>query len=893
MSAPGLSRRAALQGFAAGAAALVAGCKPGREIVPYRDMPEGMVPGKPLFFATSLPLGGAGRGVIVESHEGRPTKVHGNPAHPASLGATDIFAESEILTLFDPDRSRSVRRAGVPASWNQLARVLAALPASGEGVAVLTGRIGSPTLARQLRALVAARPKLRLYSAPGPGPELELFADLPQAVQLWPDFTRIDTVVTLAADPLGPGPAQIALARGWAEARRARPDRFRSYAFEPAPSLTGLRADHRQAVAPTEIGRVLAALRDGGEGLAGDAAQRLRAAGQRAVVLPGRDLPADQQAATLALNRQIGAPLRALAPFWRWPGLEPGDAAALLRDIGAGRLRTLIVIGTNPVHDLGADFAEAIATVPQPIHFGLAQDETAAASLWHAPLHHPLEDWSDLRGVEGTVGLVQPLIAPLHDSRSVHEVLSMLVAPVPDTARDILRQTWREQWTEDGPDKDRFERRWMRALHDGVVAGTAGTSVDWPAPTGVATATVAAPPPGSFRLVLRRGSLFEAAQAGNAWLQECPEPLTKEVWGNALWLAAADAARLGLSDGDLVRLHSDRGEVLVPVLVVAGQAPGTVSLAVGYGRTRAGPIGSGIGVRSDLGPVVQIETTGRRGRVIRLQTEMDQHGRDLLRTVAPDAALPQPPPRASFYDRPATGPSWGMVIDTDACIGCNACTIACQSENNIPVVGPDEAARGRRMHWMRIDAYALDHGGAGFQPVPCMHCARAPCEPVCPVAASVHDSEGLNVQVYNRCIGTRFCQANCPYQVRRFNFFDYSGSQAPADLGDDLLAALRNPDVTVRGRGVMEKCTYCVQRISAARRQSESTDQPLADGDVVTACQAACPTQAISFGDLADPASAVAGARQNPRHYALLEHLGTQPHTTYLARIVPGPEDEQ
>uniref|UniRef100_UPI002FDA6148 4Fe-4S dicluster domain-containing protein n=1 Tax=Pontibaca methylaminivorans TaxID=515897 RepID=UPI002FDA6148 len=536
--------------------------------------------------------------------------------------------------------------------------------------------------------------------------------------------------------------------------------------------------------------------------------------------------------------------LRRLRPFWDWPGPDPGPVDDLVAAMERGDIRALIVIGCNLVYEYGPGFAELMRSLPESFHFGTQVDETAEAARWHGPLHHPLEDWSDLRAVEGTIGLQQPVIAPLHDSRSAHQVLGMVVGDPPFDALGAVQATWRARWEDE-----------VALL---------------PSPV-----------------------LWDGSFAGNAWLQECPDPFSKQVWGNAIRLASVDAARLGIETGDAVEL-AGRRRVIGPALVSDLQAAGSVGLHRGHGREAAGPIGTGIGFRSTgLGPRAELRRADAPVTLLRMQSDFDQQGRDFAQVVPGRQGRAESAgdiPASLYPDRPgAEDPAraWGMVIDTDACIGCNACVIACQAENNIPVVGAAEVARGRRMHWLRIDRHEAPKGAQLFQPVPCMHCEKAPCEPVCPVAASVHDSEGLNLQVYNRCIGTRFCQANCPYKVRRFNFFDYAGGQTVEEQGSDLLAALRNPDVSVRARGVMEKCTYCVQRISAARITARKERRAIRDGEVVTACQAACPTQAISFGDLLDPGSRVRRQRQDPRHYALLGHLGTRPRTTYLARVIP------
>jgi molybdopterin-containing oxidoreductase family iron-sulfur binding subunit len=418
---------------------------------------------------------------------------------------------------------------------------------------------------------------------------------------------------------------------------------------------------------------------------------------------------------------------------------------------------------------------------------------------------------------------------------------------------------------------------------------------------GAQALSTAAPAP--FELCFHPdASVWDGRFAENAWLQELPQPLTKLVWGNAAMVAPQDAGRLGLTDGDIVRLAAGDASIEVPVFVAGGQAEGTIGISLGYGK-RTGTIGRDVGVsayplrRRDAAWALPVALTRTGGRVELATTQMHHRmeGDDLVRRMAPAqlAAAPStPPPLPSFLGtppRPIDDPyAWAMVIDQSVCIGCNACVAACQAENNTAVVGPDEVRRGRDMHWLRVDLHfddAPERASAAFQPVPCMHCEAAPCEPACPVEASVHDSEGLNVQVYNRCVGTRFCQSNCPYKVRRFNFFGYGDGQEYGDLGDPMLAAAHNPDVSVRARGVMEKCTYCVQRISRARRSAEKADRPIADGEVQTACQQACPTQAIAFGNLRDNASAVASLRREPHHYALLEELGTRPRTTYLAQV--------
>jgi molybdopterin-containing oxidoreductase family iron-sulfur binding subunit len=559
------------------------------------------------------------------------------------------------------------------------------------------------------------------------------------------------------------------------------------------------------------------------------------------------------------------------------------------------------MIGTNPGYDAPADleFAKHAGKAAFRLHVGCYADETAALATWHVPQTHHLEAWSDLRSVDGTASIVQPLIRPLYRTWTHHEALAMLMDHGDASSHDLVRETWKPKAGAD------FDAWWTRALHDGVITGSAvATSLNDAVLPNVLAA--AAPTNKHLTVVLRPDpSLWDGTFANNAWLQECPKPLTKQVWGNALAVNPREAAARGLSTGDVVTVAVDGRQIEAPVVVEPGVADGVAGLTLGFGRRNAGAIGSGVGanafaIRTGANlwtiPEANITRTGRREEFLTTQNvvraladvrelyplrDFSSLGRPSSPAHSLASLMPERP-------RPDDGHAWAMVIDASVCIGCNACVVACQSENNVPVVGPEEVGRGRDMHWLRVDVY--DHGSAGqpkpgFQPVPCMHCEHAPCEPVCPVAASVHDSEGLNVQVYNRCVGTRFCEANCPYKVRRFNFFGYADGEEYANLGFESYRAQKNPEVTVRARGVMEKCTYCVQRISGARRAAERDNRPIGLDEVKTACQSACPTGAITFGDLQQKDSAVNRQKADERHYALLGHLGTRPRTTYLEDV--------
>ena len=683
--------------------------------------------------------------------------------------------------------------------------------------------------------------------------------------------------------------------------------------------MTGALADHRLALRPElvrnvalEVARALGAavptttLPPDAEQFAKTAAADLLARRGAAVVLAGPRQPAEVHALCHWLNHALAAPVDFVAPVDLVAMGHAASLGALADDIRDGRTQTLVIIGANPAYDAPGDlaFADVITAAPFSAHLGLYQDETAARCTWHLPLCHGLESWSDIRAFDGTASIIQPLIRPLYDTRSTHQMLALLGGALTASPYDLVRS----QWQRANPSGD-FEDWWRAALQDGVIANSAAAKISPPEPhlPHIVPATAGGE---AFTLTLAPDpSVFDGSMANNAWLQECPTPFTKQVWGNALHIAESDAHDLGLVDGAMVRLTVDKLVLEAPVLVRPGQAPRTIATTLGHGRTAAGSIGSNVGFdvyrlrRTDAPWAIANVGVGRiAGQQNILRTQhfftLDGEAKDLQpRFTLADLAgselglnKPNDNPPTLYPPHDYDTYKWAMVIDTAACIGCNACVVACQAENNVPIVGPEEIAEGRDMHWLRIDDYVVD-GRPGFSPVPCMHCEHAPCEPVCPVAASVHDGEGLNLQVYNRCIGTRFCQSNCPYKVRRFNFFGYADGELYKSFGDDIVKAVFNPDVTVRSRGVMEKCTYCVQRISRARRAAEKEHRAVADGEVVTACQAACPTRAISFGDIADAKSRVNALRDEAHAYALLGNLGTRPRTTYLARLQnPNPD---
>jgi molybdopterin-containing oxidoreductase family iron-sulfur binding subunit len=917
--------------------------QPTERIVPYARAPEHIVPGEPLFFATAMPLAGGATGLLVESHMGRPTKVEGNPEHPASLGATDAFAQAAVLGLYDPDRAQVITSAGEIRPWSAfLAALGAALelerPRRGAGLRILTETVTSPTLTAQLGELLTAFPAARWHQyepttseGARAGARLALGADADAQYRL----ERAEVILSLDHDFLAAAPGSLALMRAFSARRRAAAAgeaANRLYVVDTAPTLTGAKADHRLALrasAMEDLALAVAAAvgADSGAGappatvaVAAHApwiaalARDLAAHRGRSVVMAGATQPATVHALAHAMNHVLGnvgrtvvytEPVAALA-------IEPTSPLAdLVRDMQAGEVELLLILGGNPVLTAPADlrFADHLARVGMRVHVGLYDDETSLLCHWHVPEAHFLESWSDVRAADGTASIVQPLIAPLYDGKTAHEVLAACAGHPERSSYELVRDYWKRQHA-DGD----FERFWRRALHDGVVAGTAlpaKTTVrlrpDWAAR--VAAARAAAPAEGTLDVVFRTDpSVFDGRFANNGWLQELPRPVTKLTWENAALVSPATAARLGVASEDVVELRHAGAVVEAPIWVTPGHADDALTVTLGYGRTRAGRIGTGIGfdayrLRTSAAPWfgrdLEVVKTGRRAALASTQAHDRMEGRHLVReaTLAAYRAHPEvvhemahePPAETSLYaSHPYPGHAWGMAIDLAACTGCNACVIACQAENNIPIVGKAEVARGREMHWIRIDRYFEGEPAAPairHQPVLCMHCEQAPCEVVCPVNATVHSGEGLNDMVYNRCVGTKYCSNNCPYKVRRFNFYLYN------DWTTESLKMARNPDVTVRSRGVMEKCSYCVQRIEHGRIQAKKEDRAIRDGDIVTACQQACPAEAIVFGDVNDPESRVARLKAEPRNYGLLADLNTRPRTTYLAVLTnPNPE---
>ena len=934
-----LGRRRFLQLMGASLAlAGLQGCtrQPAEKIVPAARTPEYAVPGEPRYFATALRCAGNVQGVLVESHEGRPTKIEGNLEHPASLGSTDAFAQAEILTLYDPDRSQVVVRAGEISRWTSfLADLKRDLEAQrlkdGAGLRLLTGTIVSPTLTGQIEQVLTEFPGAKwLQYEPVGRWSAHRGAALAfgEEAHVFYDFGKADVVLSLDADFLMQGSGSVRYTRDFTAKRRAEDHKGpanRLYVAETMPSSTGAMAEHRLRAKASEIqavaGQVAAQLGVAGAqaGETAEDAQQwvaaavadLEAHRGRSIVIAGDSQPPVVHALALAINEQLGnlgATVIVTEPIERVPEDPVRSLGELAAEMESGAVDLLVMLGVNPVYDAPADleFARRLEKVPTRVHLGLYENETARLCQWHIPEAHALEAWSDVRAHDGTASIVQPLIEPLYDGKSAHELVEALLGQAGASGHDLVRTNW-QAWHEGeyaGVAEGDFDRFWRRSLHDGLIAGTAGKpkTVSISAGLGAAFGATALAG-GGLEVAFRPDpTVWDGTYSNNGWMQELPKPLTKITWDNAALISPATAERLGLSNEDVVAISVSGRSVDAPVWIAPGHADDAVTVTFGYGRTRSGRVGNGTGFdayslrTSDSflhAAGAEVHRAGRRHPLASTQEHHSMEGRHLVRSASLEAFEQDPhifehmghrpgPEMTLYPGHKYEGYSWGMAIDLNSCTGCNACMVACTAENNTPVVGKEQVLAGREMHWIRVDRYyegSLDDPDMHHQPVMCQHCEDAPCEPVCPVGATVHSSEGLNEMVYNRCVGTRYCANNCPYKVRRFNFLHYS------DYDTESLKMLRNPDVTVRTRGVMEKCTYCVQRINVARIDAEKEEREIRDGEVVTACQSVCPAQAIVFGNINDPESRVSRLKKDGRNYGLLEEVNTRPRTSYLAKV--------
>ncbi|HEY0429598.1 MAG TPA: TAT-variant-translocated molybdopterin oxidoreductase [Pyrinomonadaceae bacterium] len=1045
--ADGLSRRNFIKVMGASLAlAGLSGCviQPAEKIVPYVRQPEEIVPGKPLFFATAMTLAGTAVGLLAKSNEGRPTKIEGNTMHPGSLGATDVLAQASLLNMYDPDRSQEVTYRGNPKMWQNFvtefrSKIEENRVDGGAGVRVLTETVTSPTLIAQFKQLQAELPKAKWYQYEPVNRDNQMagakmaFGAPAQAIY---KFDQADRILSLDKDIFSD--FNVRYTKDYVKKRTFSEEQKeinRLYAIETTISITGAKADHRLGIKPSEMTEIAKAIAGalgvagaGGAGLSDKAnkwiapmAKDLLAHKGKSIVVVGDNQPPIVHALGHAMNQALGnvgttiTYVEPFAPFSETTQID--QLKQLVQEIDGGMVKMLVIIGGNPVYNTPADLKlnkARMDKIPLRVHLGQFVDETAEICQWHIPEKHYLEMWSDTRAYDGTVTIVQPLINPLYDGKSAHELMQLFNKESFDKKDyDIIKESWQKQGFTGAPKTNAavtaattnnsapqsspvaaanttsknepnsqisstsspaaansnaasstntnpnaasmasntqvkaantttaavttaarsFEDNWKRVVHDGFVPNTAATTKT----VSVNAAFLSQPQTtaaknGNLEIsILPDPSVYDGRFTNNGWLQELPKPLSKVTWDNIAIVSPATAKSLGINQhrdereyaggeqgtsfintkggnmfSDLATLEFQGTNVSkpVPLWIQPGQPDDVITIYMGYGRTRAGRIGTGIGysafdvMKSDAMSFGfgKLTKTGEQGRIASTQIHFNMEGRDLLRVWDLEQFEKDPTighqhneypasmyPQEEYQKQYDANHRWGMTIDLNNCVGCNACVIACQSENNIPVVGKEQVERSREMHWIRIDAYyggeLNNPQGPHFQPVPCMQCEQAPCEVVCPVTATVHSAEGLNDMVYNRCVGTRYCSNNCPYKVRRFNFLLYQDWDTPQ------YKLMRNPEVTIRSRGVMEKCTYCTQRIAYARIEAEKDARRIADGEILTACQAACPADAIVFGDLNDKESKVSKLKTDHRNYNLLNELNTQPRTTFLAGL--------
>jgi molybdopterin-containing oxidoreductase family iron-sulfur binding subunit len=992
----------------------LSGCviQPAEKIIPYVRQPEGLIPGKPLYYATAMSLGGIATGLLAKSNEGRPTKIEGNPDHPGSLGATDTLAQASILSMYDPDRSKEITYRGTPRTWqNFMTEIRAAIDENradgGAGIRFLTETVTSPTLIGQVKQLLTELPNAKHYQHEPVNNDNAMagakmaFGSPAHTVY---KFDQAERILSLDADIFSG--FNVRYIKDFAKGRKyseENKDINRLYMVETTLSLTGAKADHRLKAKPSqmvEITKAIAAAMgvSGATSTYTENAQWIQAMAKdllafrgKSLVVAGETQPPMVHALAHAMNAALGNvgqtvtytdPLQPNAEMTQVEMLRQ-----LLGEIDSGAVKMLIILGGNPVYNTPADLKlneDRMKKVPLRVHLGQHFDETAELCQWHISEKHFLEMWSDARAYDGTVSIVQPLIDPLYDSKSVHEVVQLFYKENYDKKDyDIVKEFWQKQGFANAPKAaatpanansnsatpetqpspqttpaasptpavsptsgntetnstqastngssapTSFEDNWRKAVHNGLVANSAAPTKTLSVSNGFLAQTQPVPVnQGELEFtILPDPGVYDGRFVNNGWLQELPNRLTKITWDNVALISPATAKRLGINQNkdfndfaggelgttfvttkggnlssDLVTLNYQGGQIEknVPMWVLPGQPDDVITLFMGYGQKRAGRIGTDLGYnifdvrRSDAmwSGTGSFAKTGTQTQIASTQIHFNMEGRDLLRVWDLDEfeAHPEMGHQHDEYDKSMYTPfkydgnKWGMTIDLNSCVGCSACVVACQSENNIPVVGKEQVERSREMHWMRVDSYYsgddLNNPDGPFsQPVLCQQCEQAPCETVCPVHATVHSAEGLNDMVYNRCIGTRYCSNNCPYKVRRFNFLLYQDWTTPQ------YKLMRNPEVSVRSRGVMEKCTYCTQRIASARIEAEKDGRKIRDGEILTACQSACPADAIIFGDLNDENSKVAKSKKDHRNYNLLNELNTQPRTTYLAGL--------
>jgi MoCo/4Fe-4S cofactor protein with predicted Tat translocation signal len=926
----------------------LAGCtkQPDEPIYPYVKQPEDLVLGKSQYFATAFPFATGAVPLLVKSDAYRPIKVDGNPDHAYNLGSSDVFSQGSLLDLYDPDRSQHPTLRGVTSEWPEFyqayrERLEAGKANGGEGIYFLKTTAGSPTMHRQWTEAQKNFPKAKIVHY---DPAL---AGSAFAAGARPTFALADAkvIVALDADFLSGSsyPGFHKLSREYGAARKDPAKGMnRLYSVESSPTTTGLKAEHRLVLRASEIPAFTAALASA-VGAAGASAPNyswtaeqtkflnavakdLKANAGTSAVIPGLYQDPSVAAMAMAINTALGNVGKTVTMGTAMtPADQIADLKGLVADLNAGKVDWLIMLESNPVYDtpVDLDFKTAMSKAKMTVHLASHIDETGAEAIWHLPAAHYLESWSDAVAYDGTVSVIQPLIEPLYGGHTAHDFFQAMLDEPLTSAYEAVRTTHKSAIKGD------FELGWRKVLHAGWIEGAEAPS----AGGSTAAPVVKVPTPASkdsFEIIFRPDpSIYDGRYSNVGWLQEVPKPVTNLSWDNAALISAAMLTKLGVEEGDIVELSVGSYKVKAPVMVAFGHPENSATVYLGYGRQAAGRVGSGAGFDAysirladapfyTAGSIKKVE--GKWGIAITKShfqdhrskffgvTGKDENGTQSLegleaeeRGVIRSATLEEYKAKPGFANEGENHPkderensmfanwdysqgnAWGMSIDLNSCTGCNACIVGCYAENNIAVVGKQQVRIGRNMQWLRIDTYFegdLAAPRAHFQPMACQHCENAPCEQVCPVGATVHTPEGLNTMVYNRCVGTRYCSNNCPYKVRRFNFLLFS------DFESESLKLSRNPDVSVRSRGVMEKCSYCVQRISEAKITADKENRPVRDGEVVTACQQACSSGSITFGNINDKTSEVAKLRADERSYSVLADLNTRPRTQYIAAVL-------
>jgi MoCo/4Fe-4S cofactor protein with predicted Tat translocation signal len=954
-----VSRRGFLKLMGASMAlAGLAGCtkQPDERIYPYVKAPEQLVLGKPMYFATAHPFPTGAVPLLVKSSEFRPIKVDGNPEHAYTRGGSDPMTQGSLLAMYDPDRSQHVLYRGENYEWEEFVEAFRdAMAASkdGTGMYFLSATITSPTLARQWKAVQAAYPKAKLvqYDPAIAGTWAE------KGIDFQADLTAADIIVSLDADFIsGPAyPGFHKLVRDYAD-RRKQPEKGmnRLYAVESSTTTTGMKAEHRLVLRASEVPAFTAELAKavGVPGVNPPAwdwtadqksylatlVKDLKANPGKSAVLPGLYQDASVYALAMAINSALGnigktifVSQETVNPI---PSDQLSDLKSLVSDLNAGKVDWLVMLDTNPMYNAPADldFPSAFNKAKVTAHLGSHIDETGQISHWHLNSAHYLESWTDCRAYDGTVSIVQPMIAPLYNGHTAHDVLQPLLNEPMLGAYAAVRETWLPVIQKNETVPGDQEMAWRKVLHDGWIEGTAFDKTAGSKVEAAFHGNVPAPAPKDALEIIFRPDphVYDGRYANVGWLQEIPRPITNLSWDNGALMPGALETKLGVGEEDIVELSAGNGRVKAPVVDMFGHPQNSVTAYLGYGREFAGRVGSAVGfnaylIRSSWAPfyvtgavkqvpgkwgvaITKSHYQDHRGKAFGEQGNGDNslEGDEALgpRGIVRYATLEEFKANPNFahegdgretpshdttlfpnwdYSKKSTENAWGMSIDMNSCVGCNACIASCYAENNIAVVGKQQARIGRVMQWIRIDTYFegdLESPRAHLQPMLCQQCEDAPCEIVCPVGATLHTPEGLNMMVYNRCVGTRFCSNNCPYKVRRFNFLLFSDYDTPS------LALMRNPDVSVRSRGVMEKCSYCVQRIEEAKITADKENRPIRDGEIITACQQACPADAIVFGNLNDKNSRVSKLRANQRTYQVIADINTRPRTTYVAEVL-------